>query len=107
MLSMVQGHHPVRKMAQKVIVLRKEQPEQPFDLQALALLMRTILRRNYEYWLSEEDPLPWFEKQCGDYCRQWHGQDLLLGISHRRIRECLQTLEELSILPPITKPDWN
>ena len=94
MLSMVQGHHPVRKMAQKIIVLRKQEPGQPFDLQALALLMRTILRRNYEYWLGEEDPLPWFEKQCGDYCRQWHGQDLLLGISHRRIRECLQTLEE-------------
>lgn len=93
MLSMVQGHHPVRKMAQKVIALRQQQPEQPFDLRALAQLMRTILLRNYEYWLSEEDPLPWFEAQCGDYCRQWHGQDLLLAISHQRIRECLQILE--------------
>ena len=75
------------------MVLRKEQPERPFDLQALALLMRTILLRNYQYWLSEEDPLPWFEKQCGDYCRQWHGQDLLQGISHQRIRECQQIQE--------------
>ena len=93
MLSMVQGHHPVRKMAQRVIALRQQQPDQPFDLRALAQLMRTILLRNYEYWLSEEDPLPWFEEQCGDYCRQWHGQDLLLSISHRRIRECLRILE--------------
>lgn len=93
MLSMVQGHHPVRKMAQKVIALRRQQPDQPFDLRALAQLMRTILLRNYEYWLGEEDPLPWFEAQCGDYCRQWSGQDLLLAISHQRIRECLQILE--------------
>lgn len=93
MLSMVQGHHPVRKMAQRVIALRQQQPDQPFDLRALAQLMRTILLRNYEYWLGEEDPLPWFEEQCADYCRQWSGQDLLLAISHQRIRECLQILE--------------
>jgi len=95
MLSMVQGHHPVRKMAQKILALRQQQPEQPFDLQALTLLMRTILRRNYQYWLSEEDPLPWFERQCGSYCNLWHGQDLLQGISHQRIRECVQTMEAI------------
>jgi pyruvate, orthophosphate dikinase len=98
MLSMVQGHHPVRKMAQKIVSLRKEHPDRLFDLQALALLMRTILLRTYQYWLSEEDPLPWFEKQCGDYCRQWHGQDLLLGISHQRIRDCLQVQEEVDFV---------
>jgi len=94
MLSMVQGQHPVRKMAIQMIALRRQQPEQPFDFQALALLMQTILRRNYEYWLGEEDPLPWFEKQCGAYCQEWHGQGLLVAISHQRIRECRQTLEE-------------
>jgi len=92
MMAMVQGHHPVRKMAQKILTLRQQQPEQPFDLQALTQLMRTILRRNYEYWLGEEDPLPWFERQCGSYCNLWHGQDLLQSISHQRIRECVQTM---------------
>jgi pyruvate, orthophosphate dikinase len=29
MLSMVQGHHPVRKMAQKIVSLRKEHPDRP------------------------------------------------------------------------------
>ncbi len=93
MLSMVQGHHPVRKMALQMMALRVQHPEQSFDFQALAQLMRTILLRNYQYWLSEEDPLPWFEKQCGTYCQEWRGQDLLVAISHQRIRECLQTLE--------------
>jgi len=95
MLSMVQGHHPVRKMAMQMIALRRQHPEQSFDFQNLALLMRTILRRNYQYWLSEEDPLPWFEKQCGNYCREWQGQQLLMSVSHKRIRECLQTLEDI------------
>jgi pyruvate,orthophosphate dikinase len=95
MLSMVQGHHPVRKMAQKVIALRRQQQERPFDMKALALLMRTILQRNYEYWLGEEDPLPWFEEQCGDYCQLWHGQSLLIGISHKRILECRALLESI------------
>ena len=95
MLSMVQGHHPVRKMAQKVIALRRQHPEKDFDLEALSLLMRTILQRNYEYWLSEEDPLPWFEKECNEYCEQWHGQSLLIGISHARIRECRRMLSSI------------
>lgn len=95
MLSMVQGHHPVRKMAQQVIALRRQQPERPFDPAALARLMRTILTRNFEYWLSEEDPLPWFEEQCGDYCNHWHGQALLLGVSHARILECRLTLQAI------------
>jgi len=95
MMAMVQGHQPVRKIAQKVLDLRRQQPDRPFDLQALTLLLRTILRRNYEYWLNEEDPLPWFERHCGDYCRHWHGQDLLVGISHQRIRECVHTMESV------------
>lgn len=95
MLSMVQGYHPVRKMAQKVLTLRQQQPEQRFDLHNLTLLMRTILTRNYEYWLGEEDPLPWFEQQCGNYCQEWKGQEMLIGISHQHLRACQQTLADI------------
>ncbi len=97
MLAMVQGHHPFRKIVQKMLVLRAQQPAQPFDLQSLTRLVQTILLRTYEYWLGEEDPLPWFERQCGDYCRHWHGQDLLLGISHDRLRSCLRTMEGIDV----------
>ncbi|MDX9840631.1 MAG: phosphoenolpyruvate synthase, partial [Desulfobulbus sp.] len=96
-MFIVQGHHPVRRMAMRVVELRRKQPDRAFDCRSLAQLVRTILRRNYEYWLGEEDPLPWFEKQCGDYCREWHGQHLLVGISHDHIRQCLQTLEEVPV----------
>jgi pyruvate,orthophosphate dikinase len=95
MISMVQGHHPVHKMAQQVIALRRQKQECAFDLKALVLLMRTILQRNYEYWLSEDDPLSWFEQECGNYCEHWHGQSLLVGISHARILECRHALEAI------------
>ncbi|MCL2457476.1 MAG: phosphoenolpyruvate synthase, partial [Desulfobulbus sp.] len=94
-MAMVHGHQPVRKIARKILELRKQQSDKPFECKALALLLRITLRCNYEYWLSEEDPLPWFTRQCGDYCQQWQGQDLLLGISHQSIREAVQTMESV------------
>ncbi len=97
MMSIVQGHHPVRKMAKRVLDLREQDPARAFDCTNLALLMRTILSRNYQYWLSEDDPRPWFEKQCGEYCNAWNGLDLLIGISHQRIRDCLHTLENIEL----------
>ena len=97
MMAMVQGHHPVRKIAIRMIELRRRQPERPFSLRALALLMRAILFRNYEYWMSEEDPLPWFEKQCGDACREWTGLEFLEAISHRRIRDHQAILETVEL----------
>ncbi len=95
LLFMAKGHYPVQKMAQRVLTLRQQQLEQLFDLRSLTLLMRTLLVRNYEYWLSEADPLPWFEQQCGDYYSQWQGQHLLTAISHQRINECKQSLEAI------------
>ncbi len=104
-MSIVQGHHLVRRMAMRVVELRRKAPERPFDCRSLGRLVRTILRRNYEYWLGEEDPF-WFEKQCGDYCREWHGQHLLVGISHDHVRRCLQTLDEVPSRATTTPP-WT
>ena len=92
MTSIVQGHHPMRKMAMRLLELRRQRPGQAFDFEPLVGLVRTILARNYQYWLSEEDPQPWFEERCGDYCREWHGQNLLSAISHARMRECQDIL---------------
>ena len=97
MLSMVQGHQPVRKMALHLIALRNQMPEQPFNCHALAGLMRIILLRNYQYWLSEEDPLPWFEQHCPELSRDWHDQNLLVAISHQRLRDSMQALQQIDI----------
>ena len=97
MMSIVQGHHPVRKMATPMLELRRKQTARSFDFQPLVRLVRTILERNYQYWLGEEDPLPWFTERCGDYCREWQGQELLEAISHARMHDGLRTLAETGV----------
>ena len=97
MMVMVQGHHPMKKMALRLLALHRQDPGLGFDYGPIARLMKKILRLNYSYWLGEEDPLPWFEKRCGEYCADWRAGSLLSAISHARMREHLRTLEEIDI----------
>jgi len=97
MMYMVQGHHPMKKIALRLIYLSERQEGNDFDFGPIARLMRKILELNYKYWLSEEDPLPWFEKQCGDYCTDLNTGPLLAAISHERIREHLAALKALEV----------
>ena len=82
MMYMVQGHHPMKKMALRLIAFGPGQQERSFYYGPIARLMKKILTLNYGYWLGEEDPLPWFEEQCGEFCRDWQAGPLLSAISH-------------------------
>ena len=95
MMYMVQGHHPMKKMALSLIAFGKGEPGTPFSYQPIARLMKKILRLNYEYWLNEEDPLPWFLDQCGEFCSEWKTGEKLAAISHRQIRLHRDTLLEI------------
>ncbi len=98
MMFMVQGHHPMKKMALRLIsIAGGEEQREFFDYRPIARLMRKILQLNYRYWLGEEDPLPWFEEQCGEYCSDWQVGPLLNAISHARIRRHQQVLEQIDV----------
>jgi pyruvate,orthophosphate dikinase len=97
MMYMVQGHHPMKKIALRLIYLTEGQDENSFDFAPIARLMRKVLELNYSYWLGEEDPLPWFAEQCGDYCADLNTGPLLAAISHDRIREHLATLRAIDV----------
>jgi len=97
MMYMVQGHHPMKKMALQLSAFGRKNSEFVFSYGPIARLMKKILTLNYTYWLREEDPLPWFESQCGEFCRDWQAGTLLAAISHERIREHLETLQEIDI----------
>jgi len=99
MMTMVQGHHPMKKMALRLLGLHKADPDLPFDYGPIARLMKKILTLNYRYWLEEEDPLPWFEERCGEYCADWQAGSLLSAISHARMRQHLATLEAIRVEP--------
>lgn len=97
MMHIVQGHHPVRKIAARVLTLWQGLAEKTFHLDELAVLVRVILERNYGYWLSEEDPLPWFEERCGEYCKNWYAGEYLVAISHEKIRSYQQQLQAIDL----------
>ncbi len=97
MLYMVQGHHPMKKMAIRLLALGELPEGSNFDYHGVARLMRRVLELNYQYWLDEKDPLPWFEEKCGHYCDHWDVRPLLAAISHARIREHLRRLQSIDI----------
>jgi pyruvate,orthophosphate dikinase len=90
-MFMVQGHHPLKKMATNLLVAARQNN---FDLTATTALFHKILTFNYTYWLSEEDPFPWFQDECGEMCTSWEAGELFTAISHKRIRSHLASLAE-------------
>ncbi len=93
-MFMVQGHHPMKKMAQ--ILLRYSKNNQSFDLTSSTSLFQRVLSLNYTYWLSEEDPLPWFEKECGDRCTDWQAGARFSAISHEQISNHLKCARDVN-----------
>jgi len=68
-IFLVQGQHPMKRIAQHLLKLEKG--ETVYDFKPLAKLMKRVFSMNYEYWLSEKDPFVWFTEECGDICKGW------------------------------------
>ncbi len=94
-IFMVQGQHPMKRIAQNLLKLEKG--ETSYDFESLAELMKRIFTMNYEYWLSEKDPLAWFTEECGDICKGWQAGQLFNAISHKQLKKHLVTLNGVDI----------
>lgn len=94
-MFMVQGQHPMKKIAQHLLKLEKG--ETLYDFNPLAELMKRVFTMNYEYWLSEKDPFAWFTEECGDICKGWHEDQLFKVISHKQLKEHLGILNGTDI----------
>lgn len=92
-MFMVQGHHPMKKMAQTL--LRYSENNSDFDLTSSTSLFQRVLSLNYTYWLTEDDPLPWFQKECGDRCTNWQAGSQFTAISHKEIKQHLKCTQEI------------
>ncbi|MHB1348391.1 MAG: PEP/pyruvate-binding domain-containing protein [Desulfobulbaceae bacterium] len=97
MMHMVQGHHPMKKVAERLVSFSSGTSGLAFDYVPVARLMRKILGLNYQYWLGEEDPLPWFLQQCGEFCNDWQAGSSMAAISHERLRRHQETLAGIDI----------
>jgi pyruvate,orthophosphate dikinase len=95
MLFMVQGHHPIKKIATMMLGLVGDEGQ--YDFSPLASLLKKILQLNYDYWLDEEDPQPWFATECGDLCSGWQAGRLFNAISHQQIRGHLDAVSKIKV----------
>lgn len=94
-MAMVQGHHPMKRIAQRLLALTEEESQPAFNYEPLARLMQKIFGLNYGYWLDEEDPLVWFSENCGTYCKDYQTGPLLVKISHERMQDHQKTLKKI------------
>ena len=84
LMYMAQGYHPTKKIAAALLALEEE--GRGFELGNLTTLYATLLTIDYEYWLGEEDPLPWFINECGQEHENWDVAGLFTAISHQSLR---------------------
>ncbi len=89
---MVQGYHPVKKIA--AALLEISGTDKKFKLEPFCRLYTKLLRIDYNYWLGEEDPLPWFTKACGHDQEDWNVGNIFTPVSHTAIAA------HLAALPP-------
>lgn len=95
-MHIVHGQHSVTKLANRLVAFSEGEALE-FDYLPLASLVRTVLRKNYLYWLKEDDPLPWFLEHCGILRDDAHSAELFQKVSHAAMREHVDVLEDLRL----------
>ncbi|MBW2658759.1 MAG: phosphoenolpyruvate synthase [Deltaproteobacteria bacterium] len=92
MMLIVHGQHPVVRIARRLVTTVGDEAGS-YDFQPMAELVRTILRRCYNYWLKEDDPLRWFLTRCSIVENDVRLSRLFTPISHETMREYLAVLD--------------
>ena len=100
LLPLVQGQYSFNKIITRLV--GKCQSGGPdalkvCDLGAAARLLQRILILNYRYWLSEEDPQPWFVTECEALCRGWQAGPLFQEVSHACLHQYLAEVEQITV----------
>ncbi|GAB6190284.1 PEP/pyruvate-binding domain-containing protein [Desulfocastanea catecholica] len=96
MMQIVHGQHPLNKIVKGLLEIT-DQDEQHFDFLPAARLLQIILRRCYDYWLQEDDPLTWFLDRCAIPVTDFHSSQLFHTISHEVMQEHLALLQTLPL----------
>ena len=96
MLHIVQGQHPMKRLA-TLLFEKAGGRRSEFGFYPLAILMRTVLLKNYHYWLGEVDPLEWFLERSGIASSDFQASELFAAISHEAIREYKTSLKAITL----------
>lgn len=97
MMHIVQGQHPMKKLATSLLGFVDIGAAERINYLPMAELMQAILKRNYDYWLKEEDPLPWFLEHCGVLCEDFHSGRLFAAISHEAMERNKKAVTSIEV----------
>ncbi|WP_163337060.1 PEP/pyruvate-binding domain-containing protein [Desulfopila sp. IMCC35008] len=93
-MHIVHGQHSVKKLATRIVDFSTS-GRTTFDYTPLASLVRTVLRKNYEYWLKEDDPRQWFIENCDPLHGDRQSVELFAKVSHDSMKVHIAAIEEL------------
>lgn len=100
-MYLVQGHHPMKKIASRLLSISQEQEAAgsgaASDCRSAASLLKRVLTLNYQYWLQEPDPLVWFTGECGEHCQNWEAGRIFSAISHQQLQEHADILAGIDV----------
>ncbi len=109
----VKSHYEMKKLARMLLdaVRDLRSPDQEGDeealnatLHVLASLLVRYHSHSHTYWLSEEDPYAWFDRETSEMGERKLSDELFKEISHEEIRrwkaELDQTASPFSLLTP-------
>ena len=92
----VKSFYQIKKLAKAILNHTHELTSA--DYQAINLLLLKYFKHTYSYWLSEEDPFDWFEREAGDIDDKKQFDEIFQYISHKQINKWQSILTGLTSL---------
>lgn len=95
LMQFVHGQYPPAKLGKRLLALGEN--ESGFDFQPFALFLKISHELCYDYWLSEDDPLPWFLGRCSIPVADSQSTQLFAAISHDVYHTHVEVLQNLDL----------
>ncbi len=89
----VKSYYQIKRLGE---VFLKTRSPNGSDCRSINQLLVKYFNHSYRYWLKEEDPRAWFEKELGNRETFSQSNGFFTMISHQSIRGHLSRLDELS-----------
>ncbi|PID42258.1 MAG: phosphoenolpyruvate synthase [Proteobacteria bacterium] len=96
LINLVHGPHSLKRIVKRMLALI-DRADIVYDVRPLASLMHLLLHKNYDYWLRDDDPLPWFLERCHLSSDEFQEQQVFSAISHEAIQGYKESLDEIDI----------
>ncbi|MFT5726012.1 MAG: pyruvate,orthophosphate dikinase [Desulforhopalus sp.] len=95
LMQFVHGQYTLAKLGKKLLILNKD--KDGFDFYAFAHFLQITEELCYDYWLSEDDPLPWFLRRCSIPVGDSRSSQLFAAISHDTFHQHQEVLKGLDL----------